>query len=180
MVEKLAVGDRLLTFDHGLQTIEAIRRRRMHVGQSGSLADAGTLTVPAGALENRYDMRLSPDQGVMLEIDGGMNLEEDPFSVVPARALEGWRGIRRSQSEQVVELITLVFAQEEVIYADGGLLLHCREAAAPKPSGPTEAPYRVLELDSSRALIKWLDIDDRMHVTPGGYVFGATEFGLVA
>ena len=93
--------------DHKLK-IESLRTR--YGGSGHSVREALTLLA---------------DQGVLVESDAACEMYGDPFAVVPAHALEGVRGIRREAPQHRVELITILFAEEQVIYAEGGALLHC-------------------------------------------------------
>jgi hypothetical protein len=179
-VEKLAVGDKLLTFDNGMQVITDIRRRKLRLGVADGRDELQVVVVPAGALGNRNAIGLAADHGVMLEAEDEPHHEEDPFSVVPARILIGLRGIHGTQADQEVDLITLVFAHEEVIYAEGGLLLHCAAPLGSKAANLQGSPYRVLGAHQSRDLIKTVDLERNVPLAPGGYVFGSTEVGLVA
>ncbi len=123
-VEALAVGDTVLTFDHGMQQIIEIRRRVVWI----DAAQGGTglpVVVPAGALDNRTELTLLPDQGVLVDCDAAQDMYGDPFAVVPASALEGVRGIHRAAPFQEIEIIAIYFARDEVIYAEGGTLVHC-------------------------------------------------------
>lgn len=179
-VEKLAVGDKLLTFDNGMQVITDIRRRKLRLGAAGGRDGEQVVIVPAGALGNRNAIGLAAGHGVMLEAEDDPHQEEDPFSVVPARILIGLRGIHATPADHEVDLITLVFEHEEVIYAEGGLLLHCAAPVGSNLSDAQGSPYRVLCAQRSRELIKTVDLERNVPLSPGGYVFGSTEVGLVA
>lgn len=151
-VETLRVGDKVLTFDNGMQQIADIRRRSVLLdGRDGALS----VTIPAGAMGNRDDITLLPDQGVMLESAGASDPMGDPFAVVPAQALVGREGICSGFPGRQVDLITLFFGEEEVIYADGGLTLHCpTDLAAPRDiMPPPERLYEVIALRAGRDLV---------------------------
>lgn len=124
-VEALSAGDKVLTFDNGMQEIIEVRRSTMWLDAPDSDPAVWPVIVPAGALGNREALTLLADQGVLVESDAACEMYGDPFAVVPAHALEGVRGIRREAPQHRVELITILFAEEQVIYAEGGALLHC-------------------------------------------------------
>jgi hypothetical protein len=124
-VESLAPGDMVLTFDNGLQHLVDVRRETFWVADMMAPALFSAVFVPAGALGNSTDLELLPDQGVLIESDAACDALGDPFAVVPAKALDGLRGITRIAPRTQVEVITLVFANEQVIYAEGGALIHC-------------------------------------------------------
>ena len=124
-VEAMAVGDMVLTFDNGLQPVVEVRRETFWVAEMMDPAAYASVYVPAGALGNLQDLELLPDQGVLIESDAACDAYGDPFAVVAAKALVGYRGITRTAPRTRVEVITLVFAEEQVIYAGGGTLVHC-------------------------------------------------------
>jgi Hint domain len=122
-VERLSVGDRLMTFDNGLQSIVAITKST-HFAAAGDMpAFAVPIHVPIGAIGNDEPLVLLPEQIVMIESDAAEALTGDPFALVPAKALEGFRGIDRIRGLRPVETLTLHFENDEVIFAEGGALL---------------------------------------------------------
>ena len=121
-VEALTVGDQLLTFDHGMQPLVEVRRETVLVGEGDVDPVFCPLLVPQDALNNRVPMYLMPDQGVLIESDLVEDAHGDPFAVVPACALDGYRGIRRLHPGERMELIIPRFARGEVIYLEAGFL----------------------------------------------------------
>ena len=162
-VEALSVGDKVLTFDHGMQTIVDIQRETLFAPEHALSPAQCPVLVPEGALNNRRDLWLMPDQGMLVESDAAIDVMGDPFAVVPARALKGFRGIRSVHSTDRLEITTLAFANDEVIYVEGGMLGYC-----PRPrnfltdtSEPKADLYEVLDLRASRFLVECLiDEDD--------------------
>ncbi len=126
-VEALAPGDFVLTFDNGLQQLVEVRRETYFMSEE-MMGKADMLAVPAGAMGNSVDVTLLPDQGVLIESEAACDAQGDPFAVLRAKVLEGFRGITRMPRPTKLEVITLVFANEEVVYAEGGILLHCPRA----------------------------------------------------
>jgi hypothetical protein len=124
-IDALAVGDKVLTFDHGMQEITDIRRAHLWLDAPDSAEALWPVVVPADALGNREELVLLPDQGVMIESDAAQDMHGDPFAVITARSLVGLRGIRQRRPMQRVELFAVYFAHDEVIYAEGGALIHC-------------------------------------------------------
>lgn len=121
-VEALTRGDQVLTFDHGMMPIVDVQRETVLLNEKEMDPRFCPLLVPRDALNNRVPMYLMPDQGVLLESDLVEDLQGDPFAVVPACALEGYRGIERMLPDTHLPLITLRFASDEVIYLEAGLL----------------------------------------------------------
>lgn len=154
-VETLAAGDRLVTFDRGNQPLVAVARSRLISRPSRLPVAARPLSVPAGALGNRRCMRLLPGQAVMIESDLAERLYGDPFALVPAAALDGWRGIARTPAEPEAEVVHLALARDAVIYAEGMVLIHCPRCA-PSPDNimpPETGRYLRLPPIQGRALI---------------------------
>lgn len=154
-VEALAVGDKVLTFDHGMQPVLELQRETIVPGE-GELDPARCpLLVPRDALMNRVPLWLMPDQGVLLESELVEDAQGDPFAVVPACTLEGYRGIRRMHPGAQLELVTPRFAQDQVIYLEAGMLGF---SAAPRNlmCGRVfneESAYRVLPPEEARGLV---------------------------
>jgi len=127
-VADLRAGDRIVTFDHGLQPVRAVGR-----GTVTSVAHlpraARPLHVPPGALGNRRALTLLPGQTVLIESDRAEALYGDPFVLVPAAALEGWNGIARVQPQAETEVVFLEFDGDEIVYAEGMALVHCGRRA---------------------------------------------------
>lgn len=125
VVEALAPGDRVLTFDNGMQSIKEVHREVVWFEDLASPKAHWPVHVPVGALCNRVALTILPDQGVLIESDEADEALEDPFAVIMARQLVGLRGITQSPSTTQQVVITLIFEEDEVIYAEGGALIYC-------------------------------------------------------
>ena len=125
-VEHVAVGDQVLTFDNGPQEVIAITRATQFVQPGAAPEFAHPIDVPAGVLGNAEPMVLLPEQNVMIESDEAEALCGDPFALIPAKALVGYRGVERFRALRPFEVVTLHFANDEVIYAEGGALMLAR------------------------------------------------------
>lgn len=123
------------------------------------------VAVPAGALGNHGPMLLLPEQNVMTESDAAEALTGDPFALLPAHELAGLRGIHRLDTPPAIEIVTLHFAADEIIYADGGALV-LAAAAVPGSatvdfmSGAMALPYTVLGGGAARRLVAALAEED--------------------
>lgn len=181
-VDKLSVGDKVLTFDHGMQPIVEIRKDVLFDAPTEAAPAGWPVKIPVGALGNREALVLRADQGVMLEIDGMEDPLGDPFAVMPARALGGLRDISRIAPTTPMEVITLVFANDEVIYVNGSMLAHCprTDLQGKAPLAGDRSVYKVLSLAEAATVLKHVDIGAQLPAQPGAYVFGATDVGLVA
>ncbi len=147
-IEAIDVGDEVLTFDGGMQPVLDITREVLWRGTAACPKHLWPLRVPIGALGNQDPMFLLPDQNVLIESDTAEEVLGDPFALIPAQALEGVSGIRRVRPHQVLEVITLHFERDEVVFANVGALFHC-PAYAHKDlltSSEEEARYEPLPL----------------------------------
>jgi hypothetical protein len=94
-IEALAPGDRVLTFDRGMQEITEIRRTSQWAIAPETAQMLLPLVVPVATLDDRAELVLLPDQGVMVESDVAQDLLGVLFVVSAACALVGIRGITR-------------------------------------------------------------------------------------
>ncbi|WP_339108152.1 Hint domain-containing protein [Thioclava sp. GXIMD4216] len=124
-VESLQAGDAVMTFDHGYRPVRKIARGLSLAGGADCPDHGHVMHVPVAALGNHNPMVLQPDQHVMIESDLAEEAFGDPFVLVPAAALEGYRGISAAQSAQRLSVYTVQFADDEVIYVNGAGLVHC-------------------------------------------------------
>lgn len=182
-VEALSVGDSVLTFDHGMQVITEMHRETMLAPEGDLPAAQCPLLVPQDALHNRTPLWVMPDQGVLLESDLAVDAMGDPFVVVPACALEGYRGIHRACPGERFELVMPRFAQDEVIYLEAGLL-----GFSPTPSNILDTAatedglYRVLAQDTARELVVKMMAEDAFwsnDMPPGAGAQGEVQFAPV-
>ncbi|MDT8854559.1 Hint domain-containing protein [Paracoccaceae bacterium Fryx2] len=150
-VETLRRGDRVHTLDGGLRGIVAIDRNWLLPGEGAWLVH-----VPGGALDNCADLLLLPRQQVMFDILPEDDMPDALVAMVAAAALEGLRGITRRAILRPLEAITLIFAEEEAIYANSGLRLHC--PGVDTPAEDAEAgDFTRLDLIAARELIRRRD-----------------------
>lgn len=117
----LRAGQQVLTFDTGPQPVVAARIVDLGAGGMAHWP----LLVPPWALDNRDEVILLPEQKVLIEADLAETLYGDPFAMIPAQALEGWRGITRWRPPQGSAAVVLEFEAPQVVYASRGILLSC-------------------------------------------------------
>lgn len=137
-VEDLRPGDRVVTFDNGMVPVRDAGLSQLMTGGSRVPRAYWPLLVPEKALGNRKEMLLLPEQSVLIESDEGENLFGDPFLLVAASALDGFRGIERVPPAPEMNIVTLRFDSEEVVYANGMVLMHCPKPVAEKRISPEE------------------------------------------
>ena len=156
-VETIREGQQVLTFDGGLQTVVAVTRHAL-MADTTDIA-SWPLAVPAGALGNREDMTILPHQSVMIESDAVEDLTGDPFALIPGAVLSGFRGITQDRPCEIVEVIQLHFAQDEIVFANIGALFLCR-AQADLLSDMAASAYEVLPMDTAEDLVDCLMFED--------------------
>lgn len=164
-IEALTVGDRVLTFDNGMQEITEVRRMTFWTDAPDTPTALWPVIVPAGALDNRAPLTLLPDQGVLVESDTAADMYGDPFAILPAQTLVGVRGIHRAPPAEQVELIAIYFAHEQVIYVEEGALIHCPciaialDAFLSTDAGPG---YEVLRCADAALIAECLTFEDNI------------------
>ena len=162
-IEAIVAGDKVLTFDAGLQTVIDVRRQVLYAAATMVPMDNWPLFVPAGALGNRADMQILPGQNLLVESDTAEDLYGDPFVLMPAAALEGYNGISRLSLFARVEVVSLHFAQDQIVHANIGALFLCPRAcdlmhdlyAVAEPS-----VYRVLSLAEADEVLAGMEVSD--------------------
>ena len=151
-VETIAVGDEVLTFDAGLQPVTAIERVINWPDHETCPDHAAPFEVPAGVLGNQETVWILPNQLVVVESDLAEELTGDPFALVPVDVLDGWRGIHRVAPRAPHLVLVLHFADDQVIYAGDGALVHTQADVSIVDTvlGKYEATYLPLERHVAR------------------------------
>lgn len=159
--QDLQPGDPVVTFDNGLVPLRSVSHSTLATRGRGIPRSAWPLDVPAGALGNRRDLRLLPGQAVLIESDRAEELYGDPFVLIPAAALVGWKGIARARPAPETAVVFLEFDGDEIVYAEGMALIHCGRRTPVQVATAEElmrvgqdCPYRVLPPALGRALLE--------------------------
>src|SRR6056297_474105 len=76
--QALAAGDRVLTFDHGLQPLADVTRHPVWAGGTACPQRFWPLDIARGVLGNRGPFRIMPGQAVMIESDLAESIYGDP------------------------------------------------------------------------------------------------------
>ena len=113
--DSLRIGERVHTLDGGLQRIAALSRRIVAPGEP-------MVMVSGGHFDACDDVMLLPGQGVLLDTAG---LMAAPYARVPAQALTACIGAAHRAAPARAEIVTPIFAEEEVVWAQSGMLLLC-------------------------------------------------------
>lgn len=177
-VDTLQVGDFVLTFDNGLQPVAAIHHEEFAPAPSETRADRSAILVPAGALRNRRPLWLMPDLGILVESDIALEDTGDPFAIVPGKALAGHRGIAPGAAEAPLGVTKLGFGEEEVIYVEGGMLVHCPASTdMGTADDDAQAIYKMMEFRAAKFMVA-CQMDGS---EPEGLTYGPEELaGIMA
>jgi hypothetical protein len=124
-VEDLRAGDMIVTFDAGMQPLRRITRATLGTRPGDLPRIARPLSLPKGALGNRREMVLLPGQPILIETDRAEELYGDPFTLIPAVALAGHRGIATAVPQDEIEVWFLEFETDQIVYVEGTVLAHC-------------------------------------------------------
>ncbi len=117
-VEKLMRGDKVYTYDGGLRAINRLDRSFVDAAE---VAPEGLVLIPGGVLSNSDDLLVLPEQKLLIETTalGGV------AALFRAADLIGQDGIHRVRSTSHIQVVRPVFDDEEVLWANSGLLFHC-------------------------------------------------------
>ncbi|WP_282076447.1 Hint domain-containing protein [Epibacterium ulvae] len=163
-VEALEVGDEVLTFDNGMQPIIEMHRETFIWDGGALLTQQVPVYVPADALHNRAPVWMMPDQGVLIESDLIETLFHDPFAIVPASALVGYRGIDRVKPGHRTEVILPLFAEDQAIYLEAGTLgfSPAKRNLLTYGLSAQDSLYRVLSVEDAGTVVKDLISKDEI------------------
>ncbi|MEH7829594.1 Hint domain-containing protein [Gemmobacter denitrificans] len=123
-VESLYPGQRLQVSGGGLRPLVAI--------WADAPASGTAIHVPGGVLDNCEDLMLGESQLVLLDTLGDPDVPDAMEVLVPAAALVGRRGITRRALPRPQPLLRLMFDEEEVFWAQSGVMLHGASVAHPE------------------------------------------------
>ncbi|MBC7478207.1 MAG: Hint domain-containing protein [Pseudorhodobacter sp.] len=144
--ETLQIGDLVQTLDGGLARIHALDRRKLHPQAESSL-----IHVPGGTHDACSDLWLVPGQHVLIDT---VDAHSAPYLLVPAIAMTCDAAVRHSFPDTVVEVITPMFADEEVIFANSGVLLHCPSVIDGAGRYPDNSFFPRLDAASARVFLE--------------------------
>lgn len=119
-IESLSPGQTVQTLDGGLARLRRLDRRRVAGGRHGAL-----ILLPGGVLDACSDLLIPPGQHLLIDTLDDPGLDGAPFALVPAQALLALKGPRRVHVDADFEVLTPLFTEEEVVYAQSGVLLFC-------------------------------------------------------
>lgn len=146
-IEALAIGDCVQTLDGGLARIMAMDRRSLRPEMETPL-----LMIPGGHYDACSDLMLLPGQHILLDTLDDEATHGAPFAMLPARALTGG-AVRRHYAPKPLEIVTPLFADEEVVYANTGVLLHCPGITDGAGRYPDDSFFPRLDVATARGFL---------------------------
>lgn len=166
-VDRIAEGDLVLTFDCGMQPVRSVKRGQHWDGDHSCPMALRPFRVPAEALGNTTEMWLLPEECVMIDNDAADMLFDDPFPLVSASHLAGFRGIQRVEPPACLTVVHLEFDADQVIFANSGALVFCPKLGAVNigdlMNGSSDAPgYNPLSAEEAGMLLEQLEMADMM------------------
>lgn len=120
-VEDLAVGDRIITRDNGIQEIRWLGQRALSGEELGHADHLRPVLIRAGALGGglpERDMLVSPNHRILVANDKSALYFEEREVLVAAKHLTGLEGVDTCQAAGVV-YVHFMFDQHEVVLSDG-------------------------------------------------------------
>lgn len=132
-VEGVVEGDHVMTFDGGMQRVKKVCRGVLWRADGPCPKPLWPLFAPVDALGNDRSLVLLPEQCVLVESDLAEALYADPFALMPATALDGVLGITRMPPQAAVDVVSLAFQRDEIVYVNGAALIFCPVEAAGNP-----------------------------------------------
>ena len=147
----LRLGDSIHTMDGGLAPVLGLDRQWLMPSP-----DLHTVHVPGGTLDNDDDILLLSGQTVLLDTLGDPMLPDAALVLIPATALIGWRGCVRKPLAGKTEVVTPLFAAEEIVYANAGCMLRC-PGIAEGAHAAISTDFTRLDLRQAWALLARLD-----------------------
>jgi hypothetical protein len=123
---ELRIGQRVHTWDGGAAVILGLDRQ--------PVTHPDGVLIPGGVADTCCDLILPRDQYLLTGTYGDAALPDADMVLVPATAWASQPWVTRTKITG--ELTTLMFADEEIIWANSGALLHCPSVMA----GPGRLP----------------------------------------
>lgn len=147
-VETLRIGDMVQTLDGGLARVHALDRRTLV-----QAAETALIMVPGGMHDACSDLMLVPGQHVLMDTLDDEVIGTAPYALVPAVALTSDPMVRHRFPGATVEVITPMFADEEIIFANSGVLLHCPSVIDGAGLYPDDSFFPRLDAATARAFL---------------------------
>lgn len=121
-VQALRPGDRVLTADHGVQTIRWVGQRRLSAADLAARPEFRPVQIAPGALGGGVPERrlvVSPQHRVLVRSRIVARMTGTEEALIPAMALLGLPGIARADAGQGVTYVHFLCDRHEVVFAEG-------------------------------------------------------------
>jgi hypothetical protein len=152
-VETILPGDRVYTAEGSLRAVAWVDRRYCMSPRAAN-GRRSLLLVPVGALLNSNPLFLLPDTNIVFEAPSQQGGAE--IALIPGRELVGFKGITPISSDTPMEVVTLLFSSEEIIWAESGMQVHC--PAFDEADGMSRGSrYAVLREEAAQALLDQIE-----------------------
>ncbi len=148
-VEQLVPGERIHTFDSGPTVLRGVVRAS-YGADLPMVYPEGLTLVPGGALGNCEGFYVLPDQCVMFSGSAVQGMTGQDRALVAGRDLAGHGQIGLAMPVDGIEVFRLMFDDEEVVFANTGVLMHC---PAPEHESTTESHFHVLDTAAAELLM---------------------------
>jgi len=145
-VELVRAGDMVQTYDGGLRQVKQVQHSYYGVAHGGFEIDQ-LVHIPGGVLGNCQALVMMPDQHLMLQSQLLDDFCGVPNALLPAAAFVGYQGIGAFSPQNVIETVSMQFKEEELVYANSGMLAHC-------PVSAGSDFFTVLDVIRAKALLK--------------------------
>lgn len=164
----LGPGDLVMTLDEGLRPIADIHTELRQALWS--------VRLPQGSIGNPETVMLPPGQPVLIKSDYAMPFSGDDLALVPATALEGWRGIAPHVPARTEPILRLFLDRATILFVGPGLMAGCDgmhdstfdiKRLLDGPTRPT------LPLAAARQMVAHLIADE------AGYVLAACQAAVL-
>ena len=149
-IERLEPRDRVHTLGGALRALREVQRVRFGAGLADRFPQ-GLVLCPGGALDNCEAFYLFPDTHVLMTGAAVEALTGNGAALVRAADLVGHLGIVRALPVDGIDLVTLGFDDEEVVFANSGVRVHC--PAPHQREGQVSDLFDVLDADQARVLM---------------------------
>lgn len=151
----LGPGDLVMTVDEGLRPIADIHTELRQALWS--------VRLPQGAIGNPETVMLPPGQPVLIKSGYAMPFSGDDLALVPATALEGWRGIAPHVPARTEPILRLRLDRATILFVGPGLMAGCdgMDDTAFELKRLLDAPIRpTLPLAAARQMVAHLVADE--------------------
>lgn len=114
-VERLRVGDRVLTVDNGFQTVRWVGRRKVP-----AYSRFAPVLVKRGVLNNDRDLLVSPQHRMFVSSKIAQRVSGDGEILVPAKHLVGIDGVEL-RPQPMIEYVHFLFDNHELVFSAGAI-----------------------------------------------------------